>query len=294
MRGVRRALALVGATLAMSVLLVSCGSEEPTIPTVAVEAADFSFAMPDTIAGGLTSLAFTNTGQDAHHMQIFKLNPGVSRQQFDDTLQQVLRAIPEQGEAAFSGLFQLGTFAGEPAPIGPGGTLHAFVNLEQGEYTLICFVAGADGVPHIAKGMVKPLTVGPSADEQPAEPEADAEVALNDFAFTGVPTTLASGNTTFKVTNQGQEPHEMIIFRLKGVSMAQVREVLMAPPGEAPPGPPPIEESGGFQAIMPGTSGWATVNLAPGEYGLVCFLPSQANDFAPHFALGMISSITVQ
>ena len=68
--------------------------------------------------------------------------------------------------------------------------------------------------------MVKPLTVGPAPDEQPSEPEADVEVALNDFAFTGVPATLTSGNTTFKVTNQGQEPHEMIIFRLKGVSMA--------------------------------------------------------------------------
>ncbi len=45
---------------------------------------------------------------------------------------------------------------------------------------------------------------------------------------------------------------------------------------------------------MPGDSGWSILELETGEYGLICLVPSPQNGFAPHFALGMVSSITVE
>ncbi len=54
--------------------LAACGGGGGSIPTVAVTAADFSFSLPETIAGGLTRLQLTNSGQDSHHMQVVKLN----------------------------------------------------------------------------------------------------------------------------------------------------------------------------------------------------------------------------
>ena len=276
----------------MSAVLVSCGGDEPVIPVVAVEASDFSFSLPDAIVGGLTGFQFTNNGQESHHMQILKLKPGVSRDQFSGMIDQVIQALPEEGEAAFGRLFAVSTAAGGPAPVGPGGKVNVVVDLDQGGYTLVCFVAGADGVPHILKGMLKSLTVGARPDDQPPEPRTDEEVILVDFAFTGVPTSLSAGKTTFKVINAGQEPHEMTIFRLKDISAAQLRDILMARADRAA-GPPPFEEAGGFQAMMPGDSGWVRVDLTSGEYGLVCFIPSQSNQGAPHFALGMVSSLTV-
>ncbi len=85
----------------------------------------------------------------------------------------------------------------------------------------------------------------------------------------------------------------MTLFRLKDISAAQLRDILMAPTDRTA-GPPPFEEAGGIQAMMPGDSGWVRVDLSVGEYGLVCFIPSPVNQGTPHFALGMISSITVQ
>ncbi len=277
-----------------TLVLAACGCES-SIPTVAVTAADFSFTLPDTIEGCLIRLELTKSGQDPHHMQVVKLNQGVSQQQFQETLQETLQAFPEEGEAALGRVFQIVTFTGGPSGIGPGGQSEAVVDLPAGDYVLLCFVAGADGIPHLAKGMVKPLTVTAPPSDRPTEPAALAMVGLNDFAFTGVPATLSAGSTTLKVTNQGQEPHEMTVFRLEGINAQQALEILTAPPGgERPARPPPLKEAGGFQALMPGQSGWTTLDLQAGEYIAVCFVPSPANEFAPHIALGMITSITVQ
>lgn len=282
-------------SLIATLALAACGEDEPSIPTVAVTAADFSFSLPDTIAGGLIRLQLTNSGQDSHHMQIVKLNQGVSQQQFQGTLQETLQALPQEGEAALGRLFQIVTFTGGPSGIGPGGQSEAVVDLQAGDYVLLCFIAGADGIPHVAKGMVEPLTVTAPSTNRPAEPAALTTVGLNDFAFTGVPATLSAGRTTLKVTNQGQEPHEMVVLRLEGINAQQALEILTAPRGgEAPAGPSPFKDAGGFQAIMPGQSGWSTLNLQAGEYIALCFVPSPANGFAPHFALGMMTSITVQ
>ena len=275
--------------------LAACGGGGPSISTVPVTAADFSFSLPETIAGGLIRIELTNSGQDPHHMQFVKLNQGVSQQQFQETLQETLQAFPQEGEAALGRLFRIIAFAGGPSGIGPGGQSEAVVDLQAGDYVLLCFIAGADGIPHLAKGMVQPLTVTAPPSDRPAEPEAVATVGLNDFAFTGVPTTLPVGKTTLKVTNQGQEPHEMTVLKLEGITAQQALEIFTAPPGgEAPSGPPPFKDSGGFQAIMPGQSGWTTLDLQAGEYIAICFVPSPANDFAPHLALGMMTSLTVQ
>jgi hypothetical protein len=228
--------------------LAACGGGPSPIPTVAVTAAEFSFSLPETIAGGLIRLQLTNSGQESHHLQFVKLNQGVSQQQFQETLQETLQAFPQEGEAALGRIFRIVAFTGGPSGIGPGGQSEAVVDLLAGDYVLLCFIAGADGIPHLAKGMVQPLTVTAPPSDRPAEPEALGTVGLDDFAFTGVPATLPEGRTTLKVTNQGQEPHEMTVLRLEGITAQQAVEIFTAPPGgEAPAGPPPFKDAGGFR-----------------------------------------------
>ncbi|MBI3953592.1 MAG: hypothetical protein HY330_03680 [Chloroflexi bacterium] len=292
-----KAPALLGALLASGVVLAACGGGAAAIPVVSVAAADFSFALPDTISGGLTRLQLKNTGKESHHAQFVRLNDGVTVQQFQSTLQGALQAAATEGPAALGRVFALVTFTGGPAPIGPGGTSEAVANLAAGQYLLLCFIPSPDGVPHLAKGMIKPLTVSAGPAKPPAEPSAKGTVSLGDFAFVGLP-SLSSGKATLKVTNIGKEPHEMGVLRLKGVPAAQLKQMLTAPPppaGAAPPaGPPPYEDAGGLQAIMPGATAWATLDLKPGDYAVVCFVPSGANRGAPHVALGMFSSFTVK
>ena len=59
------------------------------------------------------------------------------------------------------------------------------------------------------------------------------------------------------------------------------------------PGPPPvgIKFSGGVGGLFAGGSGLATVNLAPGNYVMVCFIPDDQG--VPHAAGGMVKSLTV-
>jgi|TARA_B100000315_G_C14144924_1_gene393051 hypothetical protein len=77
----------------------------------------------------------------------------------------------------------------------------------------------------------------------------------------------------------------------EGVDLTQV---VAEGGGEPPPGPPPFEFVGGLQATMPGETGWgAVLDLAPGDYALVCFVEDPETG-APHAALGMTSSFTVQ
>jgi hypothetical protein len=61
---------------------------------------------------------------------------------------------------------------------------------------------------------------------------------------------------------------------------------------EAPPGPPPISPAGGSAAQAPGTTSFVPLELAPGNYVMICFVPDAASA-QPHFTLGMIKDFTV-
>jgi hypothetical protein len=294
-RTVQKSIVMIFAFVAALALVACSSDDEPTISTVAVTAADFSFTLPATVEGGLTRIEMTNAGQDSHHMQILKLNDGVSQADFQTTIQGVIQSLPEQGEAALFQIFEVAALAGGPSGAAPGGQSTAIVDLKAGEYTLVCFIAGADGVPHVAKGMVQAVTVTAPTGDAPAAPESYASVDLIDYAFLGVPVSLPTGETTLKVTNKGQEPHEFTVLKLEGIAAEQALALFTAPPSDAAPaGPPPFSDAGGFQAILPGDSGYAVLNLEAGNYFTLCFVPSPVNEFALHMVLGMTSSFTVE
>lgn len=292
---------LLMAALMLTVGLVAMAcmdDEEEAIPLVAVGAADYSFTAPDSIAGGIVRVAMTNNGKEDHHVAMLRLNPGVTQQQFRTTLADTLKAAATEGEAAFGRLFAVVTPAGGSGGAAPGKQDEMVLDLKQGEHVMVCFLPGPDGVPHIAKGMVKAINVTAPAAEQPSPPAVKGTVELADFAFTSLP-EIGAGKTTVQVVNKGKEPHEMILLRPKGVTVAQLQQILTSPPpppgSAAPPaGPPPFEAAGGFFGVEPGGRGWATLNLTAGEYLMVCFFPSPANQGKPHLALGMIRPLTVK
>ena len=63
--------------------------------------------------------------------------------------------------------------------------------------------------------------------------------------------------------------------------------------GENAEGAPPFEFSGGAGPIEAGMTAWYEADLPSGEYGIICFLPSPANEGAPHFMLGMVQQVSV-
>jgi hypothetical protein len=256
-------------------------SQPASIQTVAIGSSEYNFTTPVSITGGLVKITFTNSGKEDHQAQIFRLNDGVTLQQFRGTVDAVLKAAPVEGDRAYLKFLDVSTFAGGPPPTPTGKTTEVVQNLETGQYVLICFLAGPDGIPHVAKGMVKPLTVT-AATGQPAPPQSQTTVELKDFAFVSS-SSMNAGKTTVQVINTGKESHEMVTVRLKGITAAQLQEMLLAPPQ----GPPPFEFAGGIGAIAPGERAWTSLDLQSGDYVYVCFIPSAANQGKPHAALGM-------
>ncbi|MBI4419443.1 MAG: hypothetical protein HY560_01350 [Gemmatimonadetes bacterium] len=280
--------------LLTAVIAAGCASEPP-MREVVLGAHDYAFAAPERVPGGLVRVHLVNEGKEPHHAQFVRLNDGVSREQFHAALETTLEAVVKEGEMAFMRLFALATVAGGPAPVAPGKNLDMVADLAPGTYALICFIPGPDGVPHVVKGMVKYLTVDAPVAPQPKPPVAAGTVDLADFAFNALP-AIKAGPTVLEVKNSGKEPHEMSVVRLQGITADQLMRILATPPkpGSAPPpGPPPFEFVGGVQALMPGQRNWVTLELAAGDYVLLCLIPSPANQGKPHVALGMFKTFTV-
>ena len=63
--------------------------------------------------------------------------------------------------------------AGGPAVAAPGQKASTFVPLESGTYAMVCNIPDAKGVPHVQKGMIKPLTVTDSEAASTDAPAAD-------------------------------------------------------------------------------------------------------------------------
>ncbi len=117
---------------------------------VKVTAKDYSFDAPDSVKAGDVSIELTNAGKDFHEANIFKLATGV-------TPQQALQALAAEG-APGAGPPPLTPMGGAQGVL-PGEKTSVVAKLEKGNYLVVCFIPDAQNVPHIVKGMVRPLSV---------------------------------------------------------------------------------------------------------------------------------------
>jgi plastocyanin len=251
----------------------------PAPNVVSFTAADFNYTGPDTIPAGVTTLQLVNTGAQPHHMFLVKLNEGKTAQDLMTAMQAPNATTMPSWAVEWGG----------PNAAEPGKTVAATVSMEAGNYVVFCVIPGPDGVPHVAKGMMRMLTaVPPAASAQAApEPAADITMTLVDYGFT-LSTPLTPGRHTIKFDNTAAQPHEVVLVKLNpGTTMQQWVDA-----ANKMTGPLPGQLMDGMAGIAPGKHGYATVDITPGEYGLVCFAPDM-KDGKPHFLHGMIQQITV-
>jgi plastocyanin len=123
-------------------------------------------------------------------------------------------------------------------------------------------------------------------DQQDAGP-GTVTVQAEEYAFTGVPETLAAGEVTFELENVGEEQHEFQLVRI--TSDLPMADLVELPQKEAQEN---IEPVGGTFS-KPGESGKDfEATLEGGRYGYVCFIPTPEG--TPHAALGMFGEFTVE
>lgn len=243
-------------------------------------ALDYSFDLPATIQAGATTINLKNAGKEEHQAQLAQINTGKA-------LSDLLTALKANDFGTALGMV---TLSGGPTSVLPGETGTVGVTLEPGNYVFLCFIGGPDGIPHFAKGMVAPIevTAPATAGELPA---ADASLILKDFTFEDLD-TLTAGPHTVSITNEGTQPHEAGIVRLsEGVTIDDLKKALSS--SEPPSGPPPFTSAGGIAAIAPNAKATLDVDLEPGNYAFLCFVPDPATGKA-HAQLGMIAPLRVE
>jgi len=250
------------------------GAAAPAVVTI--RASDFAFAAPAEITAGVTTLRMVNDGPELHHVQLVRFDEGRS---LDDYLAAVRAGDPLPAWARMVG--------GPNAPA-PAAQSEATLDLQPGNYALICFVHSPDGVPHVAKGMARAIVVRPAAQGAVAQaPAADVRMTLVDYGYE-MDTPITAGRRTIRVENRAEQPHEVAIVHLApGRSAADVLAWLGAPDGQ-----PPGEPIGGATFLAQGESNLVTAEFAPGRYALLCFVPD-AKDGRPHFAHGMVHEFDV-
>jgi hypothetical protein len=250
-------------------------------PTVTFTATEYAYTGPESIPGGLTRIELVNAGEQVHMLWLVKLDEGKTSEDLMDAFAafETTPAFPDW----------MAWYGGVTAP--PGGTAAYTVDLAPGTYTLFSFSEDENGEPDAAKGMTAALTVTEAAETGATPPAADLRIELVDFSFVieGEP---AAGPGIAEVANTGAEPHESVLLRLaEGATVQDAMAFMMA--GEEAEGAPPFEFAGGTGPQAAGLTAWYEFDVPPGEYGLICFLPSPANEGAPHFMLGMVQQVSV-
>jgi hypothetical protein len=309
----RRWRTLLGVVVGMSLLVGACGDddedgaadtsaepadespgEETEAETVSIPVLDIiatgeqgadgtmthRFGPLEGVTAGPAQFNLVNEGMEPHHVQLHKLNDGV-------TMDDVGAALATGNPGA---LLEIGAFAGGTGVVDPGSesTADALVDLEEGTYVMLCFIEGADGIPHLAKGMVEPFEVGPADGDVAELPEPDVTVNMIDFAYDA--NELPASGVVEIVNASDTQAHELSLLRLAEDKTAEDAAAFFA--GEAA-GPPPFSAVGGLQALMPGASQLLVVEDAePGDYLMICQIPDPT-DGVPHAAKGMAVPATV-
>jgi|KBSSwiStaDraftv2_1062776.scaffolds.fasta_scaffold136890_2 uncharacterized cupredoxin-like copper-binding protein len=264
-----------------TIVLAGCAKTEPPAEQAAaapapaapnmvhVRATEYAFQAPDTLPSGVTTFHLMNEGKETHHVVLVKMS-------FAD-FQKVNPAGPPPPDLVV---------LGGPNAAPPGGTAEATVDLPPGSYTIICLIPAADGMPHMTKGMARALEVTQGASTA-AMPAADITVKLSDYSF-DITGPLTAGRHVIRVEDAGPQMHELVFVKLEaGKTVQQMAQWL-----EKPAGPPPGALVNGASPMTLGVANTTVVDLAAGDYGMICFVPD-AKDGKPHIAHGMVKQITV-
>ncbi len=116
-------------------------------------ATDYAFDAPAQIPAGAITMRLTNQGKELHHAQLIKLEEG-------KTVEDVLKLVKNPGPLPRWIKFVGGPNADRARAAGGGDVTDS----RQGKYAYVCVIPGADGVPHLAKGMIRAFEVtGPAA-----------------------------------------------------------------------------------------------------------------------------------
>lgn len=123
------------------------------------------------------------------------------------------------------------------------------------------------------------------------------DVTATNYAFAGLPDELPSGPTSFDLSNEGEDVHELLLLRKNDGVTQSAEELLALPEEEAMSLATPI---GSPAFALPGEEGYVVADFEAGDYVAVCFIPVGMTNVdgpppegPPHAMEGMYAEFTV-
>jgi uncharacterized cupredoxin-like copper-binding protein len=255
------------------------------VRTFTVMAMDYGLTAPESVPAGRTRIEVMNHGAEPHQAALVRLEPGRTQGEY-------LGAVASGLEAAS----KIGKFVAGPNGASPGGTSEVVADLEPGRYLILCLIPSPDGTPHVVKGMIRELEVTGSASKSSVKTKRVPVVHMGEFHFE-LPKSFVKAVSTgapIDVVNDGKQDHEMVVSRLPdGVDIKDVVDWSNHPLFTPEPFPQPQVDVAGATMIAPGGRARLRLDLPPGRYALLCFLPDKTSGTS-HLYQGMSYPFTVR
>ena len=240
---------------------------------VDVKAGEFFFQAPDSIPAGLTTFRLEQIGlvverlragatgrelvadkgdntRGAHMLWVVRLDDGKS---ISD-----LHRAAQAGERVTPWARQLGG----PSFALPPHTSNVTLDLEPGNYALVCYTGSARedrSRYHLLQGMFRALTVVPGAAAKASMPRPDIIARITDGGAIHLSTPIPAGRVVIRVENETEEDYE---FKFQRVPTGLTGKEFLAQPADAGPGVP----WGGLTSVPPRSAVTTTIRFDHGEY----------------------------
>jgi hypothetical protein len=265
------------------------GLPSPLVISTTVSTAG-GYTLPAKIHAGLVTFRIGASDSDYHGIQGFSLHPGVTLDQPMDEINRTLSGGPD----AAMGVMDLTRDVTEIGAVTttPYAPQEVTVPLTQGTYYFLDLneVDNPPLTPHIHTMQV----VGDFRMSVPRLPTSVIQATMiDDQPRFKAPATIKHDGTFLGLIT-GDELHEIVLRpAVPGTTDAYLDTFYDAVVNGTPRPPSPwLGSAAGMQSISPGR--WAIVhlNLPPGLYALVCYVPSDESGL-PHTYIGMHQMITL-
>jgi hypothetical protein len=269
-------------------------------PEIRVTSDGTTHDFPTEIEAGRYRIVLENTGDVEVDIEIVQLPEGITPDEVNAAF----------AEAEASPVFVPPDFFYDMTWNGgvwalPGETRDAVLDLAPGEW----YAAFTSYDPETGDEVDRSETMVTVTGEMPTveEPAGVVDIGLVDMDFV-VPDTLAAGPQIWRVQNNGLQIHHLVLLGVpEGTTEDDVMELsamFAAPPPASPeagaspivamPALNPDEVTDEYFTLLfsRGQFNLVEVDLAPGTYAMVCFMPDPSG--TPHVMLGMIEIVVVE
>jgi hypothetical protein len=254
-----------------------------TVQELDVVATDHTFTISPEgeLRPGWTELRLRNDGAEAHQIMFARIK---------DDVDPAALAAAGAGDSSGAGAIEFVDMLGGVSYIGPGHEITAMVDLPEGPVMAMCYVPDANGVAHALMGMTATLNVGSSAvaPTDGDEPLAGT-IELADGGYQ-LPDTWTPG--WYRVVNTDDQLHELSLMRLGRSPEADETEELVADLAANRTPAVELEAVGGMGAVSAGFDGYLYLDLEPGAYLAVDFMPDPGEP-RPHMLDGYYATFEV-